>query len=100
MASLFLMLNRGTPSGTPVVFLHGVTDSWHSFERVLGFLPKSIHAFALSQRGHGDASGSATSYRTRDFAEDLLAFLNKVNLQSAIIVWPLYGDCQCCSFCN
>ena len=52
--------------GVPVIFLHGVTDSWRSFERVLPLLPPSIHAFALSQRGHGDSSrpGPAIASRT------------------------------------
>ena len=33
-------------SGTPMVMLHGVTDSWHSFEPVLPHLPASIYARA------------------------------------------------------
>jgi pimeloyl-ACP methyl ester carboxylesterase len=31
----------------PVVFLHGVTDSWRSFERVLPLLSPDVRAFAL-----------------------------------------------------
>ena len=42
-------VERGAPDGTPVILLHGVTDSWHSFERLLPLLPRGIHAFALSQ---------------------------------------------------
>ena len=26
---------QGSPDGIPVVLLHGITDSWHSFEPVL-----------------------------------------------------------------
>jgi len=29
----------GPGGGTPIVFLHGATDSWRSFERVLPLLP-------------------------------------------------------------
>ena len=29
---------QGDPSGAPVLFLHGVTDSWRSFEPVLPHL--------------------------------------------------------------
>lgn len=54
---------QGNPSGTPVLLLHGLSDSWHSFERVLPHLPESIRAFALTQRGHGDASRPAAGYR-------------------------------------
>ena len=30
---------QGKADGVPVIFLHGVTDSWRSFERVLPLLP-------------------------------------------------------------
>jgi non-heme chloroperoxidase len=49
-------VEQGDPSGVPVVLLHGFLDSWRSFEPMLSHLPESIHAFALTQRGHGDAS--------------------------------------------
>ena len=48
-------VEQGDPDGVPVILLHGVTDSWRSFEPVLPHLPPSIRAFALTQRGHGDA---------------------------------------------
>ena len=40
-------VEQGNSEGFPVVFLHGVTDSWRSFERVLPLLPSSVHAFAV-----------------------------------------------------
>jgi hypothetical protein len=46
---------QGDPSGVPMLLLHGFTDSWHSFERVLSHLPQTVQAFAQTQRGHGDA---------------------------------------------
>ena len=52
-------VEQGDPSGVPVVLLHGITDSWRSFAPVLPSLPASIHAFALTQRGHGDADRPA-----------------------------------------
>jgi non-heme chloroperoxidase len=64
-------VEQGDPSGVPVLFLHGVTDSWHSFELVLPHLPASIHAFALSQRGHGEADRRPeTGYQPQDFAAE------------------------------
>jgi non-heme chloroperoxidase len=48
-------VEQGDPARIPLLLLHGVTDSRHSFELVLPHLPESIHAFALTQRGHGDA---------------------------------------------
>ncbi len=74
-----------------MLLLHGVTDSWLSFERVLPYLPESINATALTQRGHGDADRPATGYRTRDYAADVAAFLDAVGLGAAVIVGDSMG---------
>ena len=75
----------------PVIFLHGVTDSWRSFEPVLPLLPPSIHTFVLSQRGHGDSSRPPSGYRLADMSADLLAFLDAMGVRTAIIVGHSMG---------
>ena len=84
-------VEQGSAEGVPVVFLHGVTDSWHSFERVLPLLPPAIHAFAVSQRGHGDSSRPASGYRFTDMSDDLLAFMDAMTLPAAVIVGHSMG---------
>ena len=83
-------VEQGDPTGVPVVLLHGVTDSWRSFEPVLPYLPLSVHAFALTQRGHGDADRPA-GYRTRDFAADIAAFVDTLGLGRVVIVGHSMG---------
>ena len=58
-------VEQGSPSGVPMVLLHGYSDSWRSFELLLSHLPDSIHAYALTQRGHGDADKPVSGYRPR-----------------------------------
>jgi non-heme chloroperoxidase len=84
-------VEQGDPSGIPVLLLHGGTDSWRSFEPVLPHLPASIRAFALTQRGHGDASRPATGYRYADFAADVAAVMDVIGLGSAVIVGHSMG---------
>lgn len=91
-------VEQGDPASVPVVLLHGVTDSWHSFERVLPHLPQTIHAFALTQRGHGDADRPATGYRTRDFAADVAAFVNALDLAPAVVVGHSMGSTNALRF--
>lgn len=79
-------VEQGTPSGIPVVLLHGWTDSWNSFERVLPLLPESYHLFAPSLRGHGDSDKPSEGYSSRDFSNDVAAFMDAVNLNSAVFV--------------
>lgn len=83
---------QGDSSGTPVLFLHGLSDSWHSFELILPLLPKSLHAFALTQRGHGDSSRPEAGYLFRDFAADVAAFMDALDLPSAVIVGHSMGS--------
>src|SRR5215208_4828221 len=78
-------VEQGDPSGVPVVLLHAIADSWRSFEPVLSELPESIHAFALTQKGHGDASRRARGYHSRDFAADLVAFMDALHLEAAVV---------------
>ena len=77
---------QGDPSGVPVLLLHAIADSWHAFEPLLAHLPDHIHVFALTQRGHGDASRPREGYSVRNFAADLVEFMNEVQLEAAFIV--------------
>ena len=85
-------VEQGDPAGVPVVMLHGATDSWHSFEPVLPHLPEPIRAFALTQRGHGDADRPVSGYRTRDFAADVAAFADALGLGPVVIVGHSMGS--------
>jgi pimeloyl-ACP methyl ester carboxylesterase len=85
-------VERGEASGLPVLFLHGYADSWRSFESVLPHLPNSFHAFALTQRGHGDAGRPLADYRPQDFATDLAAFMDALELGPAVIVGHSMGS--------
>ena len=82
---------QGDAGGDPVIFLHGYTDSWHSFEQVFAHLPLSIHAYALSQRGHGNSDKPEKGYDPADFAADVAAFMKKLKIESAIIVGHSLG---------
>jgi pimeloyl-ACP methyl ester carboxylesterase/tetratricopeptide (TPR) repeat protein len=85
-------VERGDPDGTPVVLLHGYTDSWHSYDRVLPHLPRSLRVFAVTQRGHGDSSKPDSSYASDVFARDVIAFMDALGLDRAVIVGHSMGS--------
>jgi pimeloyl-ACP methyl ester carboxylesterase len=91
-------VEQGDPLGLPLVLLHGFADSWPSFEHVLNRLPAAIHAFAVTQRGHGDASKPPAGYHLRDFAADLDAFLQAVHLRAAVIAGHSMGSAVALQF--
>lgn len=76
----------GYPGGTPVVFVHGLGDSWWAFEPLLRRLPAALHGYAPTQRGHGDADRPPEGYTPEDYAADLVAFLDAVDLDRALLV--------------
>jgi len=82
---------RGDPKGEAIVFLHGYSDSWFSFSRVLPLLAPSYHAFALTQRGHGDSDKPQCCYTPDDFAADVDAFMDAVGIEEATLVGASTG---------
>jgi non-heme chloroperoxidase len=83
---------QGDPTGEAIVLLHGYSDSWFSFSRVLPLLSPSYHAFALTQRGHGDSEKPACCYTPEDFAADVDAFMDAVGIEEATIVGASGGS--------
>jgi non-heme chloroperoxidase len=84
-------VEQGDPSGTPVVLLHGITDSLRSFETTMPALPRSLRVFGISQRGHGDSSKPASGYGQQEFAADVAAFMDALKLPRAVIVGHSMG---------
>jgi non-heme chloroperoxidase len=85
-------VERGQQSGAPIVFLHGVTDSWRSFEPVLEHLPATVRSFAVTLRGHGGSSRPTSGYRYADMSEDVRAFMDALNLPAAVVVGHSMGS--------
>jgi pimeloyl-ACP methyl ester carboxylesterase len=85
-------VEQGAAGGVPVVLLHGFTDSWRSFEGVLAHLPRSVRALAVTQRGHGDASRPAHGYRLADFAADVAAFVEALDLGPVLVAGHCMGS--------
>lgn len=85
-------VEQGIRSAIPVIALHGVTDSWRSFEPVLPHLPSDLHVLALTQRGHGGSDKPGGGYTPADFAADLVAFMDAKAIDRAVLVGHSMGS--------
>ena len=85
-------VERGGADGTPVILLHGYTDSLRSYERVLPYLPSSLRVFAVTQRGHGESGKPEGSYASDVFARDIVGFMDAFGLARAVIVGHSMGS--------
>lgn len=81
---------QGRRGGPALLLLHGITDTWRSFEPVLPWLPPGWHVVSMTQRGHGGSSAAA-SYRTRDFAADAAALVATLGLPPVLVVGHSMG---------
>ncbi len=85
-------VRRGMGASDPIVCLHGVTDSWRSFEPVLAVLAPDIEAFAVSQRGHGGSDQPESGYEIENLARDVAAFMRGQGIARAVIVGHSMGS--------
>ena len=58
-------VEQGDPAGLPVVLLHGITDSWRSFEHADAAAAATYRVLAITQRGHGDSAQARRRATTR-----------------------------------
>lgn len=84
-------VEQGQRSGTMLLLLHAITDSWRSFEPVLPHFPSAWHVIAMSQRGHGGSDKPAGPYGTRDFAADAVALIRALELPPVVAVGHSMG---------
>ncbi len=82
----------GPRDGLPIVFLHGITDSSHSWSSTTPFLSGDYRTYVLDQRGHGDSERPLHGYSMAQYAEDVIAFMDKLDIEQAVIVGHSMGS--------
>jgi non-heme chloroperoxidase len=83
---------QGRPDGKPLVLLHGIGDSWHSYELVLPHIPDRYRVYAVTMRGHGWSDAPPSGYGHADFAADITAFLEALDLRRVTLVGHSLGS--------
>jgi non-heme chloroperoxidase len=82
---------QGESRGEPIILLHGYSDSWFSFSRVLTPLARESRVYALDLRGHGKTDKPADGYRMRDLAADVVAFMDAKGIARATVIGHSMG---------
>lgn len=83
---------QGPKTGPAVTMLHGFTDSWFSFSRVLPLMPADIRIIAVDLRGHGDSERPLIGYRLADMADDVIRLLDAMDVPKAVLVGHCMGS--------
>ncbi|WP_066319250.1 alpha/beta fold hydrolase [Bacillus sp. FJAT-29814] len=86
----------GPVDGTPILFLHGATDSRVSWSQVAPLMAeKGYHCFVPEYRGHGLSDKPETDengYTVELHTQDVIAFMDGVGLQNAHVVGHSLGS--------
>ena len=82
---------QGESRGEPIILLHGYSDSWFSYSRVLTPLARGSRVYALDLRGHGKTDKPADGYRMRDLAADVVAFMDAKGIARATVIGHSMG---------
>ena len=82
---------QGESRGEPIILLHGYSDSWFSFSRVLTPIARETRVYALDLRGHGRTDQPAAGYHMRDLAADVVAFMDAKGIARATVIGHSMG---------
>ncbi len=72
-------------TGSDLVMLHGLSGHARTWDHTAAALSDRYHVLALDQRGHGDTDW-APQYGLRPMAQDLLGFLDALNLRDVTLM--------------
>jgi pimeloyl-ACP methyl ester carboxylesterase len=85
-------VDMGSPTGTPVVLIHGYTDNARDWVPMLPYLSKNFRLILVDIRGHGESSKPECCYGRLDFAYDIKLLLDALKIGRADIVGHSLGS--------
>jgi pimeloyl-ACP methyl ester carboxylesterase len=80
-----------SPGAPVVVLVHGITGNGLAWARVAGALGTDVEVFAPDLRGRAGSAGLSGPYGITTHAEDLLALLDAVGAQQAVLAGHSMG---------
>ena len=87
----FHYLDWGSPEKPPLVLLHGVGQTCHTWDLFAAAMSEHFHVMAFDQRGHGDTDWAADKdYSRASMVEDANAFTDA--LESGAFFLDRYVD--------
>lgn len=73
-------------AGEPVVFIHGVPDSWYMWKSQIAAIAGTHRAIAIDLKGYGQSHKGAGDYRQEGVAEQLIALFDVLGLDRVNLV--------------
>jgi len=95
----FHYLEWGSAEKPPLVLLHGVGQTCHTWDLFAAAMAPYFHVMAFDQRGHGDTDWAAdTDYSRKTMVSDVLAFTRALGLDRFFLTGMSMGGANSLSF--
>jgi pimeloyl-ACP methyl ester carboxylesterase len=85
-------IDTGSPTGPPVVLIHGYTDNARDWVPMLPYLSKRFRLILVDIRGHGKSSKPECCYSRLDFAYDIKLLLDALSIRRADVIGHSLGS--------
>ena len=72
--------------GDPIILMHGNGEDCSIFNGQIDVFAQHYHVYALDTRGHGQTPRGDKSFTIRQFADDLLGFMDKHQIEKAHVL--------------
>lgn len=70
-------------NGEPIILLHGNGENCNYFQGQIDEFSKMYHVYAIDTRGHGKTPRGDKPFTIRQFADDLLGFMDEHQIEKA-----------------
>ncbi len=95
----FHYVEWGVAAATPILCLHGITQTAHSWDEVAADLARDYRVLCLDQRGHGDSDWSPDgNYTRQQMAADIDALCDGLGLRGFILCGMSMGGINSIAF--
>ncbi|KAI1324351.1 alpha/beta hydrolase [Xylariaceae sp. FL0255] len=84
----------GKQDGTPIVFLHGVPDSWFQWHNQMAALSSDYFCVSVDLKGYGQSDKTPGDYTHEGVSEQLYTMFLQIGLKKFCIVSHDRGTCQ------
>jgi len=80
-------LDWGSAGNQPLILLHGIARTAHTFDHVAPHFARNYHVIAVDMRGHGDSGWHPQgAYVVEDYTSDIEALIEQLKLRN-IVLW-------------
>jgi len=86
-----MMIHEWEGEGNPVLLVHATGFHGRCWDQVVAKLPESQHVIAIDLPCHGGSEKTAPPYTWPSFADDVIDFIEKKNLNNVLAVGHSFG---------